>query len=151
MSFSGTSVLLARLNRNKLRLLSESRLEEARVLIENKLWTGAYYLTGLAVECALKAHLSQAVQQYDLPDKNFVNRIYTHKLKELAQLDVVLWLELESEIKTNPKLRANWNTVLEWNDQNRYEVLDELEAKSLYAATTEPGTGVMEWIKRRWK
>ena len=99
-------MLVARLNRDKLRLLSDSRLEEGRVLLENKLWTGSYYMTGLAVECALKAYLAQAVGQHDFPDKNFVARIYTHKLKELAQLDAAFWLELETEIKANVKLRT---------------------------------------------
>jgi hypothetical protein len=144
-------MLAARLNRDKLQRLSEGRLEEGRVLLENKLWTGSYYMTGLAIECALKAYLAQAVQQYDFPDRNFVQRIYTHKLKELAQLDAAFWLELETEIQGNVKLRTNWNTVLLWNDENRYEIVDELQATSLYTATTEIGTGVMEWIRRRWK
>lgn len=38
-------MLVARLNRDKLRILSDSRLEEARVLLDNKLWTGAYYMS----------------------------------------------------------------------------------------------------------
>jgi hypothetical protein len=108
-------------------------------------------MTGLAVECALKAYLAQAVQQYDLPDKNFINRIHTHKLKDLAQLDAALWLELENDIQSDLKLRANWNTVLLWNDENRYEIVDELQATSLYTATTEPMVGVMEWIRRKWQ
>src|SRR2546425_12302460 len=101
-------MLVARLNRDKLRRLSESRLEEGRLLLENKLWTGSYYMTGLAIECALKACLAQAVRQYDFPDKNFVGKVYTHKLKELAQLDAAFWLELEAEMKTDVKLRTNW-------------------------------------------
>jgi HEPN domain-containing protein len=144
-------VLVARLNHDKLRILSESRLEEARVLLERKLWTGAYYLTGLAVECALKAFLAQAVQQHDLPDKSFINRVYTHKLKDIVQIDTTLWQELEKEIRSDIKLRTNWTIVLQWNDENRYEVVDESEAISLYAATAEPVTGVMDWIKRRWR
>lgn len=142
---------VARLNRDKLRILSDGRLAEASVLLDNKLWTGAYYMIGLAVECALKAFLAQGVQQYDFPEKSFVSRAYTHKLKDLAQLDAALWLELEAEIKADVRLRANWATVLRWDDENRYEVVEELEAKSLYAATTESGTGVMEWIRRRWE
>jgi len=63
---------IARLNRDTLRALASSRLEEARVLLENKLWTGAYYMTGLAVECALKSCLAGAVKEYDFPDKDFV-------------------------------------------------------------------------------
>jgi hypothetical protein len=107
-------------------------------------------MTGLAVECALKAYLARAVQQHDFPDKNFVNRAYTHRLKELIQLDPALWGELQMEISTDEKLRSNWDIVLLWNDDNRYEVVQEPHARSLYAATIEPGCGVMEWIRRRW-
>jgi hypothetical protein len=144
-------VLVARLNRDKLRRLSDDRLEEARVLLENELWTGAYYMTGLAVECALKAYLAQAVQQYDFPDKNFVNRVYAHKIDELARLDAAFWQELKNETDSDVKLRTNWNTVLLWDDEYRYGIVQQLQAASLYTATTEAGTGVMEWIRRRWK
>jgi hypothetical protein len=147
---AGGYVIVARLNRDKLRLLADSRLKEAGVLLDKAYWTGAYYMTGLAVECALKAYLASAVQQFDFPDRNFVNRAYTHKLKELAQLDAVFWEELQKEVSDDVKLESNWNTVLLWNDENRYEMVEELQAQSLYAATTEPGYGVMEWIRRRW-
>ena len=143
-------MIVARLNRDKLRLLADSRLKEAGVLLDKACWTGAYYMTGLAVECALKAYLARAVQQHDFPDKNFVNRAYTHKLKELVQIDAVLWEELQKEFSGDEKLASNWNTVLLWNDENRYEMVEELQAKSLYAAATEPGCGVMEWIRGRW-
>lgn len=143
-------MIVARLNRDKLRLLADSRLKEAGVLLDKAFWTGAYYMAGLAVECALKAYLASAVQPFDFPDKNFVNRAYTHKLKELAQLDAVFWEELQKEVSGDVKLESNWNMVLLWNDENRYEIEEELQAKSLYAATTEPGYGVMEWIRRRW-
>ena len=143
-------MIVARLNRDKLQLLADSRLKEAGVLLDKAYWTGAHYLTGLAVECALKAYLASAVQQYDFPDKNFVNRAYTHKLKDLVQLDAVLWEDMQKEISRDVKLESNWNTVLLWNDENRYEIVEELQAKSLYAATTEPGYGAMEWVRRRW-
>lgn len=143
-------MIVARLTRDKLQLLAGGRLEEARVLLENQRWTGAYYLTGLAVECALKACLARTAQQHDFPDKKFVNQAYTHKLKELAQLDGALWGELQSKVSSDVKLRSNWETAFLWNDENRYEMVEELQAKSLYAATTEPVSGVMEWIRRRW-
>lgn len=143
-------MIVARLNRDKLQLLTDDRLKEATVLLDNGCWTGAYYMTGLAVECALKAYLARAVQQYDFPDKGFVNRVYTHKLKELVQLDGVLWEDLQKEARADVKLRTNWDTVLEWNDENRYETVEEPAAKSLYAATTDSSYGVMEWLRRRW-
>ena len=143
-------MIVARLNRDKLRLLADSRLKEAGVLLDKACWTGAYYMTGLAVECALKAYLARAVQQYDFPDKNFINRAYTHKLRELVQIDAVLWEELQKEFSIDEKLESNWNTVLLWNDENRYEMVEEFQAKALYSAVMDPGSGVMEWIRRRW-
>lgn len=141
---------MARLNRKKLQLLAESRLKEAKVLLDSGSWTGAYYLTGLAVECALKACLARAVQHEDFPDKSFVNRAYTHDLQALAQLDGALWLDLQKDIKADVKLFSNWNTVQQWNDENRYDFVEELQAKSLHDAATEQVSGVMDWIRRRW-
>ncbi len=143
-------MVVAKLNRDKLRLLADNRLEEARVLLDNQFWTGAYYMTGLALECALKAYLARAVRQYDFPDKSFVNQAYTHNLKELVRLDAALWAEMQNEMQADEKLESNWIIVQLWNNENRYEVIEELRAKSLYAAATEPGSGVMEWIRRRW-
>ncbi|HTW59709.1 MAG TPA: hypothetical protein VMD99_16390 [Terriglobales bacterium] len=141
---------IARLNRKKLQTLAENRIEEANVLLGSKHWTGAYYLTGLGVECALKACLACAVQKHDFPDKRFIDSAYTHKLADLAELDVELWTQLQSEMRSDEKLASNWNTVRQWKDENRYEVVEQREAQSLYAAATEPVTGVMEWIRRRW-
>jgi len=141
---------IARLNRDKLQALAENRIQEADVLLQAKYWTGAYYLTGLGVECALKACLARAVQRYDFPDKSFINRAYTHKLEDLAKLDPEFWKDLDSESNADTKLAGNWNTVFEWNDENRYETVDQMQAASLFAAATEPISGVMDWIKRRW-
>lgn len=141
---------IARLTREKLQKLADSRIDEAGVLLHSKHWTGAYYLTGLGIECALKACLARAVQRYDFPDKSFINRAYTHKLEELAKLDPEFWGDLDSETKADTKLAGNWNTVFDWNGESRYETVEHLEATSLYAAATEPVVGVMDWIRKRW-
>jgi hypothetical protein len=138
------------LNRETLQLLAGSRVEEAGLLIRHKHWTGAYYLTGLGVECVLKACLARGVQQYDFPDKGFINRAYTHKLEELAKLDVGFWVPLNNELSVNLKFASNWSSVRQWDDEKRYGIVGEEEAVSLYMATTEPVTGVLEWIQRRW-
>ena len=119
-------------------------------MLQHKYWTGAYYLTGLGVECALKACLARAVERHDFPDKGFINRAYTHKLEELAKLDGELWVRLNDEISIDATLRNNWSTVRQWDDEKRYETVAEAVAMSLYAATTEPVSGVLEWIRRRW-
>lgn len=141
---------IARLNRDTLRTLAGSRLEESRVLLENKFWTGAYYMTGLAVECALKSCLASAVKEYDFPDKQFVNAMYVHDLENLFKLNGALWADLQNDIKTDAKLRVNWSTVKDWDDGKRYDVVNELEARALYEASTEIGSGVMEWIRGKW-
>ncbi|MBZ5504574.1 MAG: DNA-binding protein [Acidobacteriia bacterium] len=133
-----------------MRQLCDSRLEEARVLLEGKLWTGAYYLTGLAVECALKSCLASAVKEYDFPDKNFVNKMYDHNLEKLFQLNGALWVQFQTDAKPDSKLALNWSSVKGWDNEKRYDVVEELDAKGLYDATTEKDSGVVEWIRRRW-
>ena len=141
---------IARLNRDTLRTLAGSRLEESRVLLENKLWTGAYYMTGLALECALKSCLASAVKEYDFPDKEFVNAMYVHKLESLFKLNGALWASLQADMKNDAKLSVNWSTVKDWDDSKRYDIVEELEARALYEASTEVDSGVMEWIRGRW-
>ncbi|MGB8885084.1 MAG: DNA-binding protein [Candidatus Korobacteraceae bacterium] len=141
---------IARLNRNTLRTLAASRLEEARVLLENNLWTGAYYMTGLAVECALKSCLASAVKEHDFPDKRFVNDMYDHDLEKLFKLNGALWAALQADMKTAARLNVNWSTVKDWDDDKRYDVVEELEARGLYEATTDASSGVMKWIRGRW-
>ena len=143
-------VPIARLNRDTLRALADSRLQEAQALMQNALWTGAYYMTGLAVECALKSCLAGEVREHDFPDKQFVNLMYDHNLEKLFKLNAALWLALQDGIKADSKLRFNWSTVKDWDDGKRYDTVDELEATALYEAVTEPVAGVMEWIRGKW-
>lgn len=133
-----------------MRALAVSRLEEARVLLESKLWTGAYYMTGLAVECALKSCLASSVKEYDFPDKRFVNDMYDHNLEKLLKLNGALWAALGTDMKANASLSVNWSTMRDWDDGKRYDIVEEPEARALYEAATAWGSGVMEWIKGRW-
>ncbi len=133
-----------------MRALAASRLEEARVLLEGKLWTGAYYMTGLAVECALKSCLASAVKEHDFPDKEFVSSMYVHNLEKLFKLNGALWAALQADMKADAKLNVNWSTVKDWDDGKRYDIVEEPEARALHEATTVAGSGVMEWIKGRW-
>lgn len=141
---------IARLNRKILQTLAGNRLEEGRILLANKQWTGAYYLTGLAVECALKACLARAVKRHDYPDKKFVNGMYQHDLQNLIGLDASLLAALQADMALDSKLEANWKTVKDWDDEKRYDIVDEQEARSLYEATVKKSSGVMPWIRGRW-
>jgi len=118
--------------------------------LKTGLWTGAYYLTGLAVECALKSCLAGAVREHDFPDKDFVNRMYVHNLTKLFELNGALWAQFQTDIKVDAKLNINWSVVKDWDDGKRYEQVDELAARQLYDAATEAGSGVLEWVRGKW-
>ena len=141
---------IAKLNRDTLRKLAETKLDEAGALLASGFWTGAYYAAGLAVECALKSVLASAVKEHDFPDKRFVLDMYQHKLENLFKLDAVLWAALQADIKNDPQLRENWSTVKDWDDERRYDIVPELEARDMYEAITEGVSGVMVWIKGKW-
>ncbi|MEA2905782.1 MAG: hypothetical protein QOI12_3169 [Alphaproteobacteria bacterium] len=60
--------------------LAELRLHEAKLLGQGGHPSGAYYLAGYAIECALKARIAAQFREHEIPDKALVNRIYTHDL-----------------------------------------------------------------------
>ena len=74
------------MNRRDLQSLANVRLREARVLLRAKEFSGAYYLAGYAVECALKACVAKQYKRHDFPDKKIVNDSWTHDLKKLAAI-----------------------------------------------------------------
>jgi len=66
-------------NRRDFQRLARMRLGEARVLIRHRNFEGAYYLTGLAVECAVKACIAKNKKRHDFPpDQTTLRDIYTH-------------------------------------------------------------------------
>ena len=56
------------MNRKDFQRLSALRLKEAKALLGY--FHGAYYLTGYAAECALKACIAKRTQKYNFPDKH---------------------------------------------------------------------------------
>ena len=57
------------MNRKDLKALALTRLREAKVLLANGEYSGAYYLAGYVVECALKACIAKRTRIHDFPDK----------------------------------------------------------------------------------
>ena len=56
--------------------LAELRLLEAKLLFRERQPSGAYYLAGYAIECALKAIIAAQFRANEIPDKAMVNRVY---------------------------------------------------------------------------
>ncbi len=76
--------------------------------------------------------------------------MYDHDLEKLFKLNGALWAALQADMRTDAKLNVNWSTVKDWDDDKRYDIGEELEARGLYEASTEAGSGVMQWIRGRW-
>ncbi|OFV98316.1 MAG: hypothetical protein A3H28_08180 [Acidobacteria bacterium RIFCSPLOWO2_02_FULL_61_28] len=135
------------LTRRDFQRLAGLRAKEAGNLARNRCEEGAYYLAGYAVECALKACIAKKTKRHDFPKKEYVDKVYTHKLKDLfglADLDK----QLEDDMKKNHALAENWLVVKDWNESKRY-VTAGLQGKALYEAITAEN-GLLPWIKQRW-
>ena len=80
--------------------LAEERLAEAQLLLANKFWSGAYYLAGYSLECALKAKIASSFRDNEIPELKRVQKIYTHDLSSLLAL-AGLKDELEAEMNAS--------------------------------------------------
>ena len=137
------------MNRADFQQLADIRIDEARVLLAQGKYDGAYYLAGYAVECALKACIAKRTNQSDFPDKQLALRAYTHDLEELVTVAGVK-VQFESDRKINPGLSASWDKVRDWRESSRYERRSQAEAQQLYDAITHAIDGVLPWVKLRW-
>ena len=120
------------------------RLTEAKFLLDQKDWDGAYYLSGYAVEFALKIRIIADLMKSDgFPDKRLAENFYRHDLSILRKA-----ADLEDEMNQDAALRIIWVTVKDWNEQSRYQIgRTEEEARLLYDAIEKE---VVPWIKSRW-
>jgi len=138
------------MNRKDLQYLADLRIKEAKVLLDNKCYEGAYYLAGYAVECALKACFAKQIQKHEFPDKKMVNDSYTHNLEKLLEV-AGLKNEFQGEIQKNSMLFDNWLIIQDWSEQARYlSAISEQKAQNIIAAITDQQSGVLRWLKKLW-
>jgi hypothetical protein len=137
-------------NRVELRQLAEDRVADAAILLAAGRWSGAYYLTGYAVECGLKACIARLTNQDDFPrDRKFVEECYTHSLEKLLRA-AGLKPALDADTSLNPAFSGNWGVAKDLQETSRYEQKTRAEAQTLYDAVTNIADGVLPWIRLRW-
>lgn len=138
----------APLYRRDFKLLADLRANEARVLLASGKVQGAYYLTGYAIECALKACIAKKTKRFEFPPKpDQVRKLYSHSLLDLIRL-AGLEDQLDSDVVKNPALGDKWLTVRDWTEESRYSA-SQPKAKQMYNAALGP-TGLLQWIKQHW-
>ena len=134
-------------DRDTFRQLAELRLTEAKLLYANGLASGAYYLAGYAVECALKAVIAAGFRANEIPDKSRVNNIYTHNLKDLLNL-AGLKSSLENDMNEVSELRESWATISKWSEHARYEIWTSDAATTMLEAVGAD-KGLLQWLLKR--
>jgi len=137
-------------NRRDLQELTRIRLVEAKALLDAGLFDGAYYLSGYAVECALKACIARQTQSNDFPPKPvLVRNMYTHDLVALVRL-ADLSKSLAARIRACAIFQHHWLTVTDWSEESRYERRSADEASRLLEAITDRRHGVLRWVRSAW-
>lgn len=136
------------MNRIDLQRLANTRIREAMLLFTAGEYSGAYYLSGYAIECALKACFAKAVRRHDFPDKSRSRKVFVHNLPELLEL-AKLKKDLQISAQSNPRLEAAWNAVCDWTEESRYGIWTRAEAERILDAI-KGKTGVLPWIRQRW-
>lgn len=130
--------------------LAETRLEEAKMLLDHGKWDGAYYLAGYSVELALKSCVVKYLMATDaFPKKEFSRDCYTHRIEKLVLL-AQLKPALDDAATADPILLSNWNVACDWSEEKRYHRMEQAEAEAIYNAVSDAVHGVLQWIKLQW-
>jgi len=138
------------MNRASFQQISRIRLIEATTLLNSGHYHGAYYLTGYAVECALKACIAKGVNRHDFPDIALARAAFTHDLEKLVGA-AGLAAEFERGKRSDPSLAVNWVVAKDWKETSRYELgISQAQARDLFSACTARRGGVLPWIRKRW-
>ncbi|PZA14036.1 DNA-binding protein [Rhodopseudomonas palustris] len=134
-------------DRAALQHLARERLAEARLLLANGHPSGAYYLAGYVLECALKAAIARQFRADEIPDLKRVSKIYSHDLSQLMDI-AGLKSVLEAEIAVRPDLKKRWAIAAEWSERARYELWTDDRASAILDAIGGE-EGLFEWLLKR--
>ena len=137
------------MNRIEFQEIAELRLKESRALLDAGFPEGAYYLSGYAVECALKACIAKRTREHDFPEKKLVIDSHTHDLAKLLQL-AELKIDLDTSMQGNPALKSSWDAIQNWSETSRYQKRSAQEASDLLQAIDDQAGGLLPWIVLRW-
>ena len=135
------------MNRGDFKDIADQRIQDAEALLRAGRWSGAYYLAGYAVECALKSIICKRFVAEELPPKGSVDKIYTHDLQNLLSQSQV---NFDAARAARPPLGPYWDIVKTWTEQSRYETISQRRARDMIEATIDNPSGVLTWLKNEW-
>jgi len=137
------------LTKTDLEKLAQLRLDDALFLLQANRPSSAYYLAGYSVELALKVCISKLIHSQVIPDKSFINTIYTHRLETLLA-SAGLLPDFNADSKSDRQLQTYWGIASKWSEESRYEFWDPIAAGTMLKAISDPDHGVFQWVKKHW-
>ncbi len=141
--------------------LATARLEDAKILLANSRYEGAFYLAGYAIELTLKAKICTHLDIDDLFSDNptthskgslgrFRESVKTHDFFVLLNL-CGLNRKLEVEQEDNIYFKENWSLLFQksWNEGVRYKQghIEASDVTTIINFLTEPTKGLLQWIE----
>ena len=111
---------MARKNRLEFQALTVERLTDAGALLKAGRYACAYYISGYAIECALKACIARRTNQDDFPPREAA-RYYVHDRPKLLD-SAGLSSAFEQELKQDATFRRNWAAVKDWTEETRSQL-----------------------------
>ncbi|OGG15381.1 DNA-binding protein [Candidatus Gottesmanbacteria bacterium RIFCSPHIGHO2_02_FULL_39_11] len=138
------------MNRLLFKKLSTIRLKEAQILLKKGHYSGAYYISGYVIECALKACIARKTRKGDFPlDRKSLDNIYTHELEKLIK-GAGLEIKLNNQIKADKTFDTYWGVAKDWSENARYEQHQRKKAEDMILSITDSRKGVLQWIQKYW-
>jgi len=132
--------------------ISQTRLEEAKILFSNGLYDGSVYLAGYALEAALKGRICKILDSDYPPSGDAFRSFYTHKFDTLIKL-AALEKKLDEAKVLSSNFATNWSLATSWTEANRYLRIGsktKAEAADVLASLEDPTDGILTWIKKVW-
>ena len=106
-----------------LRAIARARLRDAQVLLKGKRFDGAFYISGYAVELALKARICRTLKWPDFPQSgpefDDFRSLRTHSLEVLLKFSGV-------EERVTAEHAPEWTVVVCWDPEKRYHAIGAL-------------------------
>jgi HEPN domain-containing protein len=135
------------ITRDVLREIAESRLDEAKALLDAGYFGAGVYLAGYAVECYLKVAVCFTLRWDAL--------LATFRVHDLEGL--LLYSGFDRELRANTRVYDNFAKVqaiwkMEGDQSVRYRgpsTFSEDLAKSFLGYIADPKTGVVPWLRNR--
>lgn len=137
------------MQRKDLQELARIRIREARTLLRAGEYAGAYYLAGLAGECAIKACVAKQTKKHEFPDKARANDAFDHDPVKLAKL-AGIYADILRDARLHVSFAKNWTIVKDWKIDSRYDSRARPDAETLYRAIVTKSHGVLPWLRQRW-